>query len=71
MVKALADYLEDELAKEGIHPTSREGRGGTEWLLLDFGDVIIHIFYKEMREFYGLDKLWSDAIDIDINTILD
>lgn len=71
LVKALADYLEDEFAKVGIHPTSREGRGGTEWLLLDFGDVIIHIFYKEMREFYGLDKLWSDAEDIDINKILD
>ncbi len=70
-VKALADYLEDEFAKVGIHPLSREGRGGTEWLLLDFGDVIIHIFYKEMREFYGLDKLWSDAIDIDINKLLD
>lgn len=70
-VKALADYIEDEFAKEGIHPTSREGRGGTEWLLLDYGDIIIHIFYKEMREFYGLDKLWSDAEDIDINKILD
>lgn len=70
-VKALADYIEDEFAKEGIHPTSREGRGGTEWLLLDYGDIIIHIFYKEMREFYGLDKLWSDAEEIDINKILD
>lgn len=70
-VKALADNIEDEFAKEGIHPTAREGKGGTEWLLLDYGDVIIHIFYKEMREFYGLDKLWNDAEEIDINTLID
>jgi len=70
-VKALSDYVEDEFAKIGIHPTSREGKGGTEWLLLDYGDVIIHIFYKEMREFYGLDKLWSDAENIDIKTLID
>lgn len=70
-VKALADNIEDEFAKIGLHPTAREGRGGTEWLLLDYGDVIIHIFYKEMREFYGLDKLWNDATQIDINTVLD
>ena len=70
-VKALADNIEDEFAKIGIHPTAREGKGGTEWLLLDYGDVIIHIFYKEMREFYGLDKLWNDAESIDIKTLID
>jgi len=70
-VKALADNVEDEFAKVGIHPTAREGKGGNEWLLLDYGDVIIHIFYKEMREFYGLDKLWNDAESIDIKTLID
>ncbi len=70
-VKALADNVEDEFAKQGIHPTAREGRGGTDWLLLDYGDVIVHIFYKEMREFYGLDRLWDDAENIDINTLID
>ncbi len=70
-VKALADNVEDEFAKEGIHPTAREGKGGNEWLLLDYGDLIIHIFYREMREFYGLDKLWNDAESIDIKTIID
>ncbi len=70
-VKALADYIEDEFAKEGVHPTAREGKGGNEWMLLDYDDLIVHIFYKEMREFYGLDKLWNDAQEIDINTIID
>lgn len=71
LVKALADYVEDEFAKEGIHPISKEGKGGNEWMLLDYGDVIIHIFYNEMREFYGLDKLWNDAENIDIKTIIE
>ena len=70
-VKALADYVEDEFAKHGIHPTAREGKGGNEWMLLDYGDVIVHIFYREMREFYGLDKLWNDAESIDIDTIIE
>lgn len=70
-VKALADYVEDEFAKYGIHPTAREGKGGNEWMLLDYGDVIVHIFYREMREFYGLDKLWNDAESIDIDTIIE
>ena len=71
LVKALADYVEDEFAKEGIHPTAREGKGGNEWMLLDYGDLIVHIFYREMREFYGLDKLWNDAQSIDINSIIE
>ena len=71
LVKALADYVEDEFAKDGIHPTAREGKGGNEWMLLDYGDIIIHIFYREMREFYGLDKLWNDAENIDIKTLID
>lgn len=70
-VKALADNLEDEFAKEGIHPIAKEGKGGNEWMLLDYGDLIIHIFYREMREFYGLDKLWNDAESIDIKTLID
>lgn len=70
-VKALADNLEDEFAKEGIHPIAKEGKGGNEWMLLDYGDLIIHIFYRELREFYGLDKLWNDAESIDIKTLID
>lgn len=70
-VKALADTLEDEFEKVGIMPYSREGKDGLNWLLLDYGDVIVHIFYREMREFYSLEKLWSDAEKIDISKIID
>ncbi len=69
-VKALADALEDEFEKLDIKPFSREGKDGMNWLLLDYGDVIVHIFYREMREFYSLEKLWDDAEKIDINEII-
>ena len=70
-LKALAEGVEEEFVKAGIETPTHEGRGGAEWLLLDCGDVIVHIFYKEMREFYGLDKLWDDAKKIDIDNLID
>ncbi|MBQ3181562.1 MAG: bis(5'-nucleosyl)-tetraphosphatase (symmetrical) YqeK [Clostridia bacterium] len=70
-LKALAEGIDEEFVKMGITPPTHEGRGGAEWLLLDCGDVIVHIFYKEMREFYGLDKLWDDAKKIDIDNLID
>lgn len=70
-LKALAEGIDEEFVKEGLATPTHEGRGGAEWLLLDCGDVIVHIFYKEMREFYGLDKLWDDAKKIDIDTLID
>lgn len=70
-LKALAEGVDEEFVKMSITPPTHEGRGGVEWLLLDCGDVIVHIFYKEMREFYGLDKLWDDAKKIDIDTLID
>lgn len=69
-VKALADYVEDDFEKIGITPLSREGKQGFNWVLLDYGDVIIHIFDRETREFYHLEKLWDDAEEIDISTLL-
>lgn len=70
-LKALAEGVEEEFVKAGIETPTHEGRGGAEWLLLDCGDVIVHIFYKEMREFYGLDKLWDDAKKLDIDNLID
>ena len=70
-LKALAEGVDEEFQKSGIETPTHEGRGGAEWLLLDCGDVIVHIFYKEMREFYGLDKLWDDAKKLDIDKLID
>ena len=69
-VRALADVVEDEFEKIDIKPLSKEGRDGFSWVILDYGDVIVHVFDREMREFYGLDKLWSDAEEIDIKDII-
>ncbi len=69
-VKALADTVEDEFEKIGITPLSKEGRNGYSWVLLDYGDLIVHVFDRPTREFYSLDKLWNDALELDINDII-
>ena len=60
-VRAIADNIEEELDKEGIHFSHREGYHEGEWILLDYGDVVAHIFKTENREYYALEKLWGDA----------
>ena len=69
-VRALADSIEEEFEKVGINPLSREGKQGLNWILLDYGDFILHIFYQETRKFYGLEKLWDDAEKMDIDKIV-
>lgn len=61
LVKAIADYAEDELAKEDIWPAHKEGYGEGKWILLDYGDVVLHVFLEKEREFYNLEQLWADA----------
>jgi len=61
-VKAIADEVEDRLREEGgIKPIGREGLPEAKWVLLDFGDLVVHVFQPEERDFYRLEKLWSDA----------
>jgi len=61
-VDALADSV-DEFVKKATHenPIGIEGRENSEWILLDYSDVVVHIFLPETRNFYNLEKLWSDA----------
>lgn len=59
--QAIANNIEDELVKMKIKPFSREGTTNGRWILLDYGTVVAHIFHEEDREFYALEKLWSDA----------
>jgi len=63
-IKAIYDEVEHALKKEGILPHHYEGTLDSGWLLLDFGDVIVHIFASSEREYYQLDKLWSRAIPV-------
>ena len=60
-VKALAGELENKLSEQGIEPRRIEGEKSAVWILLDYNDVIIHIFNHETRDFYCLERLWGDA----------
>jgi ribosome-associated protein len=62
---AIYESIEQELKKESTNPLSIEGRSNAEWILMDYGDFIIHIFSKEAREYYFLEKLWGDAPRLD------
>ena len=61
-VRAIADQIEDRLREEcAIKPIGREGVAEAKWVLLDFGDLVVHVFQPEERAFYRLETLWSDA----------
>ena len=66
-VKAVAEFIEQEFAKKRIRPLGVEGAAHSHWILLDYGDVIIHVFEKETRAYYNLEKLWMDAKAVEIN----
>lgn len=65
-VHALADNVEEELHKIGHHPRHIEGYQTAHWILMDYGDFIIHIFDEENRSFYDLERLWRDGAAIEI-----
>ena len=60
-VQSIAQGIEENVAQSGIRPLSVEGIGRGHWVLMDFADVIVHIFYQPVREFYDLEALWSHA----------
>ena len=64
-VKALADNVEEELAKAGIMPKQIEGYNNANWILMDYQDVIIHIFNEQDRLFFDLERIWSDGQLVD------
>ncbi|MDE7170339.1 MAG: ribosome silencing factor [Oscillospiraceae bacterium] len=69
-VRALADAVEEAMSKAGEEPHHIEGHRGNQWTLMDYSAVVIHIFTEEGREFYGLERLWSDAEAVDIADFL-
>ncbi len=66
-VAAIGNEIEDRMTKEEIEPISTEGYRTGRWVILDYGDEIVHIFQKDEREFYNLEKLWLDAESYDID----
>lgn len=64
--RAVADHVIDELRDAGIKAWHREGYSSLRWVLLDYVDVVVHIFQRDIREFYGLEELWGDAPSEDV-----
>lgn len=69
-VRALADEVEEKLSEAGVKPHHIEGKT-TGWIVLDYGSVIIHVFSRDQREFYALDKMWSDGEQVELDVILE
>lgn len=66
-VKALSDEVEYQIKEKcGVEPLRVQGAGGSNWVIIDYGDIVVHVFYKEQRDFYNLERLWRDGEDIDI-----
>ena len=59
--RSMTNYIKKELSKKKIKPFQIEGLDYCEWVLMDYFDVVIHIFKKEMRDFYNIERLWGDA----------
>lgn len=60
-VAAIADEIEDRLLEAGHRRLRREGRQESRWVLLDFGDLVVHVFHEQERVYYGLERLWKDC----------
>jgi ribosome-associated protein len=60
-VQAISQSIQDNLARCGIHPLSIEGHRLGQWVVIDYGDVVIHVFYEPVRDFYDLERLWARA----------
>ncbi len=65
-VRAIADEIDRNLKDEGIRSWHKEGYKGLNWVLLDYVDVVVHIFKKDVRAYYNLERLWGDAPSIDV-----
>ncbi|RLK49528.1 ribosome silencing factor [Microbacterium telephonicum] len=60
-VAAIADAIEETMLEQGVKRLRREGRAESRWVLLDFGDLVVHVFHSEERAFYSLERLWKDC----------
>lgn len=63
-VQALSQAIIDELRKDGVKPIGVEGQASARWVLIDYGSVIVHLFAPEERDYYGLERLWSNAAQV-------
>lgn len=69
-VRTLAEELEFKLSQEGINPLRVEGAQTATWIILDYGFVVIHVFHRETRQFYNLERLWADGRTVDLEALM-
>lgn len=69
-VRSMAEEVEDVMTKQGEEPKRAEGYQTSQWILLDYYDVMVHVFLDETREFYNLERLWCDAPSIDLSDVV-
>lgn len=70
-MKAITDFIEQEMGRMGFDPISVEGTDLNRWVLMDYMDVVVHIFQPLVREYYGLERLWADARRVKFRGITD
>ncbi len=63
-MQAIADAVEEKLRSDGSRPLHVEGYNRGQWVLLDYGDLVVHVFQEQTRSFYALERLWADAPDV-------
>jgi ribosome-associated protein len=66
-IQAIADEIETRLRENGVRPDHIEGRQNAEWVVMDYSDLVVHIFSKTARTYYNLERLWRDAVPVDLN----
>ena len=69
-VKTLADEAEFKLSEKGVEPLRTEGYQSASWIILDYGDIVVHVFMKDARSLYQLENLWADGTAVDITSYL-
>ena len=69
VAKTIADAIEEKTSEAGTPPDHVEGYVSANWILLDFGSVVVHVFHRDMREFYALEKLWADAKPVELESL--
>lgn len=68
-IEAMRDAVEEELYKAGVHVKQVEGNHNSSWILMDFGEIIVHVFSKEDRLFYDLERIWGDGKFMDVSEL--
>lgn len=68
-IKAIADNVVEQLGKEDVHPKNIEGYNNANWILMDYKDIVVHVFNQDDRLFYDLERIWRDGKTVNINEL--